>query len=109
MDLLDFDPISGESVSFQWNDEAGTFTVGHHQDVSPVLEANKRRVIESDAHQEIKAGWLKYASVPNVLIMKWKNELGVDFFDENHWPAVMRLINSPEYRFLKATAATHDR
>lgn len=106
--LLDYNPLTGETVTFEANAD-GSFTIGQHQDVSPVLELNKRQALENDAHAQVRKGWLKYASVPNVLIVKWKQELGIDFFDENHWPKVMALINSPEYRFLKTTELVHDR
>lgn len=109
MDILDYDPLTGEKVTFEWHETEGTFTIGHHQDVTNVLEENKRLVLEADHQKQVKDGWLKYASVPTIVIMKWKQEHGVDFFNENHWPKVMGLLNSPEYRFLKATPITHDR
>lgn len=106
--LLDYNPLTGETVTFDANGD-GSYTIGTHQDVSPVLELNKRQALENDAKGQVRKGWLKYASVPNILIMKWKLELGLDFFDENHWPKIMALINSPEYRFLKTTELMHDR
>lgn len=107
--LLDYNPLTGESVSFAWNEEDGTFTIGHHQDCTPVIEANKRHILEGDSRKEIRNGWLRYASIPNIVVLKWRQEHGVDFFDQNHWPKVMQLLNSREYRYLKATELHHDR
>jgi hypothetical protein len=109
MDLIDYNPITGESVTMDWNDADGTFVIGHHQDCTPVIEENKRRILEGNSAAEVKAGWLKYASIPNIVVLKWKQEHGVDFFDQNHWPKVMGLLNSREYRYLKCTTLNHDR
>jgi hypothetical protein len=107
--LLDFDPLTGEVVTFDYNAETDSMTIGHHQDVTPILEANRIHRLERDSKKEIKAGWLRYAAIPNIVIMKWKREHGVDFFDPNDWPKVMGLINSREYRYLKTTELNHDR
>jgi len=109
MDILDYNPLTGEYTTFQYNHADDTFTVGHHQDVQPIIDANKRQLIESDSRKQVKNGWLKYASIPNILIMKWKREHNVDFFNDEDWPKVMALINSREYCFLKTTELTHDR
>ena len=88
----------------------GTFAIGHHQDCDPVKDANKRNRIEADAKKQMANDWIHYASVPNVLIMKWRQKLGVDFFNEDHWPRVMQLINSRDYADgVKATTIHHDR
>lgn len=107
--ILDFDPLTGEVVTFDWNESDETFTIGHQQDCSPILDANQRHRLEGDSRKEIKNGWWRYASVPNIVVLKWKREHGVDFFEPNDWPKVMGLINSREYRYLKATELTHDR
>ena len=109
MDILDYNPITGEKVTFQYNHENDTFTIGHEQDCQPVLDANKRRLLESDSKLQVKKGWLKYASIPNIVILKWKREHNVDFFNDEDWPKVMGLLNSREYRYLKTTELTHDR
>lgn len=96
-------------MTFDWNETEGTFTIGHTQDCTAVLDNNKRHILEGDSRKEIKNGWLRYASIPNIVILKWKREHGVDFFDPNDWPRVMGLINSREFRYLKATELNHDR
>lgn len=108
--ILDFNPFTGEMVTFDYNDATDEITIGHHQDCTPIIDANKRAQIETDAKAQMKNDWIHYASVPNVLIMKWKQEHGVDFFKREDWPRVMALINSREYRDgVKATTITHDR
>lgn len=111
MHYLDFDPLTGESVTLDWNEADGTFTIGHHHpDMEPFLDANQRQIALGTDREQIKKGWWKYASgITNAIILKWRVEHGVDFFDPNHWPKVMQLLNSREYRRLKATELHHDR
>ena len=108
--ILDFNPFTGETVTFDYHHSDDTFTIGHHQDCEPIMDANKRARIEIDAKQQMANDWVHYASVPNILIMKWKQEHGVDFFNPEHWPRVMALINSRDYREgVKSTTIHHDR
>lgn len=107
--LLDYNPLTGESVTFDWNDEEGTFTIGHHCDMQPFLDANERHRIEGDSKAEIKKGWMKLAAgITNPIILKWRQEHGVDFFNQEHWPRVLELLNSREYRKLKCTDLIHN-
>lgn len=105
--LLDYDPITGEASYFHWGGSDGTFTIEYEQDVSETLERNKRFAIESDPKKAMKQDWIKYASIPAVIVMKWKNELGVDVMNKDHKPKVFQLLNSPEWRFLKTTPINH--
>jgi hypothetical protein len=104
--LLDFNPLTGEACYFESN---GTEIAVHHvQTVDPLLERNKKLANNTDRTKKgMKKDWWHYASIPNILIIKWKNELGVDVFDHNHKKKVFELLNSPEYRYLKTTHAKH--
>jgi hypothetical protein len=41
------------------------------------------------------------ASIPTVVQLKWLTEYGVDLTNKDHMPAVKRLLNSDEWRYLK--------
>ena len=43
----------------------------------------------------------KVASIPLIIIEKWKAEHGVDIMNKDHWHRVKQLLNDPEYRFLR--------
>lgn len=112
MEILDYNPFTGETVTMQYNHSDDSLTIGHHQDCTNIIEANKRSVFEANHSVQMKKDWIKYASVPNILILKWKKELGVDFFttDPTEWKKVMALINSRDYALgCKATPINHDR
>ena len=43
----------------------------------------------------------KVASIPLIIIEKWKRELGVDIMNKDHMPKVKQLLNDPQYRYLR--------
>ena len=107
--LLDVNPLTGETVTWEEHPD-GSIIIGHHIDMQPLLEDNKRAVIEADHKKQVKKGWVKYAAnITNVVVLKWKQEHNVDFFNEEDWPKVMALLNSREYEHLKTTTIRHDR
>lgn len=82
--------------------------ITREQDVTPLLEMNKALANETDATKEgIKNGWWHYAQIPNIIVEKWLNEHGVNLYDKDHQKAVFRLLNQPEYRYLKTTTKMH--
>jgi hypothetical protein len=107
--ILDLDPFTGTSVTMDYNAADDSITIGHHQDCTPIIDNNKRQVIEANHTQQIKNDWIKYATIPYAVIMQWKNELGVNFMNPAHFPMVMNLINSRDFRDVKTTSIHHDR
>ena len=60
--------------------------------------------------QGVKNGWAHYGQIPAIVLEKWLNEHGVDAFKKENWDKggpVWRLLNSPEYRYLKTTTKFH--
>lgn len=101
--LIDRDPLSGMSSFIDVQPADGTFRIVHEQDVTAALEANKR--MQSDPQYKadgIKAGWQQVAHIPDVIVCKWLAE-GIDVFNKDHMPAVMRKLRDPEYRHLRTT------
>ena len=83
-------------------------TIGRHQDVETILDINKAITLDEDISKRgIKAGWWHYATIPNIIIEKFRTEHGVDFFNKDHQKAIFRLLNQPEYRYLKTTTKMH--
>lgn len=82
--------------------------VTREQDVEGVLEANKSLAkLDDYTKHGFREGWWHYATIPNILIEKWKNEEGIDVFNKDHSRRVFQKLNSPEYRYLKTTTKTH--
>ena len=107
-ELFSHDPLSGMTVWFHFDDTTGDAILEYEQDCEPLVELNKVR--QNDAaysKQGIKQEFWHYASIPNAIQMKWLIEEGIDVYDDNAWPQIMRKLNDPEYRYLKATEKHH--
>lgn len=103
---LDYNPLTGERAI--WESDGVQARIIHEQDVSRIVDANKRLANnEGLSKRGIKNDMWHYASIPNVVALKWKEEHGVDIFNPDHRKKMFSLLNSPEYKYLKTTTLTH--
>jgi len=108
MELFSKDEVTGLDTYWQYDDLTGTFILEYRQDTEPLLEQNKAMANDDDYTKAgMKGEMWHYASVPNSLIVKWLVEDGIDFYDDNDWPKVLRKLNDPEYRYLTTTSRMH--
>jgi hypothetical protein len=96
--LLDFDPNTGVSTFHQYDETEDKTYVSYEQDVEQILERNKRLANEATGKM---GDMVHVASIPTVVQLKWLTEYGVDLTNKDHMPAVKRLLNSDEWRYLK--------
>lgn len=102
--IVDYDPFTHITTTFDFDHASNTTIVGREQDVQGILEVNKSLANNDDYTKGgIKDSWFHCASIPNIVIEQWKNKYGVDVFNKDHEKAVKRLLNNPEYRYLKTT------
>lgn len=108
-ELFDYDPFTGLTRYFDYDEENEIATIRTEQDVSEILRraAFMRNTGEADKSLKKDDYFCKYATIPTVVIMELKKK-GIDVFDENHGKALMREINT-NYKWLKTTELTHDR
>lgn len=97
--LLDHDPQTGLKTWFSSSDEnGGTWNLRYEQDTSPILDRNKEAQAEGfDRRSEM---W-HAASIPTVVLLEWMTKHGVEAWNPNHKEGVRRLLNDPEYRYLR--------
>ena len=100
-DFLDYDPITGIKTYHHYDHDTKITRIESVQDVEPILEMNKELAKTEHQAKGIKNSWWHAASVPNLIIEKWLKEDGIDFFNQDHWPAIKRKLNSPEWRYLR--------
>ena len=75
------------------------------QDVEPLLEMNRREINGDLPSKKSTFGNMqKVASIPLIVIEKWKAELGVDALDKSHFHKVKQLLNEPEWKYLRTSA-----
>lgn len=80
----------------------------HIGETDAVIEQNKALANDSDyTKQGIKQEFWKYASIPAIIQTKWLVEHGVDVWNPDHGPAIGRLLEDPQYRYLKCTTGYH--
>jgi hypothetical protein len=108
--VIDYDPLTGLRMTFEHDELTDTTVIGYHQDCTAVIDDNKAAMQNVERHKKQSKGeWAHYAKVPIGIQYKWLLEHGVDFGNPDHWPDVMKLINSREYCHLKRTTYFHDR
>jgi len=74
------------------------------QDIQPLIDLNKKEYNKDYVHGGVETketGMRKVASIPLIIIEKWKKEHGIDIMNKDHWPKIKQLLNSNEYRFLR--------
>ena len=108
--LLDYDADTGIQTWHDYDHHTKETVIAEVQDVAPVLEANKAarnqgnggaKGLNEVAQRGIKNNWWHAASVPNSVILKWKKELGVDIYNQDHLPAVKKLLNDRDWAYLR--------
>jgi len=97
-ELLDYDPLTGIREYFEW-DEQGNEYITEEIDRSltqQVINQNKR--IEGAGKG--KDMWLA-ASIPPEVQYEWLDKFGIEFWNPAHKEGVKRLLNDPDYRYLR--------
>lgn len=82
--------------------DSDNVTIETRQDVTPIIEQNKALQNAGREHYAHDPNMWHAASIPNGVIVKWRNEHGIDVYNPEHWPKVAALLNSNEYRYLRA-------
>lgn len=109
--ILDYDPITAITTYFDYIPESDKTVISREQDVSTILDINKALTNEPEAWRKgVKDSWAQYAKIPMIVLEKWMTEHGVDAFKKENWEKngpVWKLLNDPQYRYLKTTAKMH--
>lgn len=71
------------------------------QDVQPILDFNKEMFGDPGRGYTPSKDMRHIAEIPLVVAEEWKNRFGVDVFNKDHAPAVKRLLNDPDWRYLR--------
>jgi len=104
--LLDYNPQTGESCYFDYNDGQQQVVLHHEQDITGLLDHCQALRNEGQTDRGIKKDSWVYARVPAVIQLEMLQKHGVDFWDPNQQNEVFHLINT-EYPKLKTTHKNH--
>lgn len=101
--LLDFDPATGLKTFHSYDETEDKTYISYEQDVQPILDRNKW----FKNHGDHKMGDGYYAAhIPDVVILQWIKDYGVNVLNPDHGEAVRKLLNSSEWMHLKRTPFT---
>jgi hypothetical protein len=99
--LLEFDAQTGIAEYHHYDSLADRTVIETVQDVAPILERNKALQRADDRGWSASRDLRRAATIPDIIVLKWRNDHGIDVFNRDHWPAVKRLLNDPEWRYLR--------
>jgi hypothetical protein len=102
--LLDYDPFTGISQWFDYDWKTKDTHISTVQDVEPILEQNKERQKKPERTKAgVKKDWMHAAHIPLVVQEHWLKKFKVDIMNKHHWPEVRKLLNSPDWAYLRCT------
>lgn len=100
---IDYDPFTGIVSKYVRGDSGKFHIVNEYADLESNLDWNKRQQNDDGGHN--KASEFKMvARIPLAIVDWWKRQYGIDVFNEDHLPAVEKLLNDPDWRLLKTTS-----
>jgi len=95
------DPIKTE---FKYDHAEDKVILKCTQDVEPLLKLNKQEFNNDSMYGGVETkdkSMRKVASIPLIIIERWKRELGIDIMNKHDMPKIKKLLNDPEWRFLR--------
>jgi hypothetical protein len=98
--FLSRDPTTGAVEHFKYDAAEDRCIIRRTVDHAPIIEANKRLASEWDGWNSDKSMRLAARITPDIQL-EWLQKYGIRAWDRNHRPAVLRLLNSNEYRYLR--------
>ncbi|MFP5449871.1 MAG: hypothetical protein ACLGHU_14125 [Alphaproteobacteria bacterium] len=78
----------------------GTYTVMSEQDTDPILDQNKAMATHNDGWSESR-DMRRAASIPMILVEKWKREQGVNVLRPEGEEFLKRVLNDADYQHLR--------
>lgn len=103
--LLDYDPLTGLKTFHNYDHATGETSLRYEQDASAILDDN--RAASAAYSRTSKMGEMVHvASIPVAVQLKWMVEKGVDVLNPDHKQAVAKLLDDPEWAYLKRAPLT---
>ena len=106
--LLSTDTLTGIYTYHEYDPLTDETKIIYFGDSEPYLEENKRLANDTEYTKKgFKNEFFKYASIPPAVQVKWLMEHGVDVYNKEHGAAIGKLLEDPQYRYLKTTTKHH--
>lgn len=101
----EWNPLYNKTETYYWDEATQTVHIKNTYNVSDVIEQNKRSLANNIDARYGKEMLQHVAEIPNVFIAKLLKEHNIDVFsnEPEQRKRLRRLLDDPEYRFLKTT------
>jgi hypothetical protein len=97
---MDADPLTGVSTHHHYDPVTKVTTIRESQDIEPHINMNKALHNTSYQRDGIKNDMMHAAHIPDGIILEWMKE-GINVYNPDHMPRILRKLNDPEYKYLK--------
>lgn len=97
----------GMATWWHENGEDDGWSVEYVQDTADLLDLNKEAQNHCNpwnADRDVRM----VARIPLIVITKWRNELGIDYWNPDHQDAVNRLLDSSDWRWLRVDGSRNN-
>ncbi len=103
--LLGFDPATGLT---QWwlEDGEGNWAQKASQRVDALLDLNREAANHCTPYNAARDVRM-VARIPLIVIVKWRNELGVDYWNPDHQDKVDALLDDADWRWLRTDGGSN--
>lgn len=103
-EIIDYDPMTGMTMKFDYVPETDTTILSYHQDYDALQAIADRNAEERTEKKSIKGDYLDhYARIPLNVIYEWLFKYGVDYNNRDHQERWMAMLEWPEYKWCKTT------
>lgn len=92
-----------DGITRRYVDNVDGVAVLATQDVEGILDWNKKSQNAGHNGYTPSRDMKHIAEIPLIVAELWLNTLGVDVFNKDHAPAVKRLLNDPDWRYLRTS------
>lgn len=79
------------------------FTLRTVADVEPVIDRNKRLRNDNPSGMGASREWQHVAEIPVTVVFQWIQQYGVDPTAKGNEDLLKRLLNDPEWRYLRTS------
>lgn len=98
--VLDHDPLTGITEYFVPG-EGDSFSTRRVQDATPFVDRNKAMQGMGRSHWKGQGDFRLEASIPIGVQYTWLEKYGLEVWNPDHLPDVIKKLNDPEWKYLK--------
>lgn len=102
--LLDYDPETGVRIDYIGSSDEKTYQIRTMQSagaIQDILDLNAAKRAEGRNYYARDSEMWRAASIPIGVQYEWMTKYGVDVYNPEHADGVLKLLDDPDWRYLK--------